>query len=269
MSNETNNSDQFPQGRAFLDLIWSQEDKCEETTAQQIPTMGVKAAQCLEQLGTVLSLLDRLATCHWGCREGDHIIEYLVGRGYSSARAGLRLLHFGFYDEALVMARNIGEIANLLFLFFNAPTEFEQWKQASERERRNNYSAYAVRMRLETLGVPLPVDQDRYSYLSGSATHVTPTTKPQSHNIMGQPVLGAFFQEVGVLLALNEIAGTIAIIAISAAKLVQLDDTLRKYIGQEALKLLRSTGGIDIVHINETWRQLRQQLGGSPPEGPA
>ena len=48
-----------------------------------------KAPRCLESLGTVLSLLDRASSCYWGCRGGDHVIEYFAGRVASSSRAAL------------------------------------------------------------------------------------------------------------------------------------------------------------------------------------
>ena len=88
-----------PEGLSFLNLVWDQEDSCETETDSRIPNMGVKAPKCLEHIGTVLSLLDRMASCWWVCRGGDHLIEYLCGRVASNARAALRLLRFGFYDE--------------------------------------------------------------------------------------------------------------------------------------------------------------------------
>src|SRR5262245_13348972 len=114
MENEHTKSLHCPEGLEFLKLASEQEDSCEKHSHTRLLQMGHKAPQCLENLGTVLSLLDRAASCFWGCHEGDHLIEYLAGRVAASARASLRLLYFGFYDESLSITRSIGEAANLL-----------------------------------------------------------------------------------------------------------------------------------------------------------
>ena len=49
----------------------------------------------------------------------------------SRARACVRLLKFGFYDESLSLTRSIGEIANLLCLFTIDKAEPEKWRTMS------------------------------------------------------------------------------------------------------------------------------------------
>lgn len=247
----------LPEGLEFLKLIWYQEGRCEDETDRQIPDMGIKAPQCLTNLGTVLSLLDRAASCFWGCPGSDHTIEYLTGRVYSSARASLRLIRFGFYDESLSITRSIGEIANLLFLFFNDRSAFNQWKGSTKRERMNNFSPARVRLALDALGVPLPMEANRYSELCEIATHVTPETKPQAHNLAGRPVLGGYFQEGGVLVSLNELAAAVSIATFASSKLMSLEDEIRKRIGSESLKLLRSVGAVDVIQMPQWWEKLR------------
>ena len=261
MTDQMPDDKSIPEGLDFLKLVWEQEDRCEERTDQQISQMGVKAPQCLENLGTVLSLLDRLASCFWGCRGGDHMIEYLSGRAYSLARASLRLLRFGLYDESLLATRSIGEVANILFLFANDQASFQDWKNASDKQRKDNYSPFKVRLKLEALGIPLPIDQRRYSSLSEIGAHVTPQTKPQNHNLFGIPTLGGYFQQAGVLIALNELAGSVGVVAACAGKLSELEEEHRTCIRDEAVKLLRSTGGVDIVQMPQIWSSLR-----TPPE---
>lgn len=141
----------IPEGLDFLQMIWEQEDDCERETDQELPKMGEKASQCLLRLGTVLSLLDRLSTCWWGCRGGDHLIEYLVGRSVNCARASLRLSRFGFYDEALSVTRSIGEIANLMCLFTNEVGAFDRWRTADASVRKTTFGPMQVRMQLENL----------------------------------------------------------------------------------------------------------------------
>ena len=124
-----------PENAAFLRLLWEQEDACELATDGRLPGMGTKAPACLEEISTVLSLLDRMASCWWICRKGDHLIEYLCGRAASTGRAALRLMRLGFYDESLALSRGLGEIANLFALFQEDGRAFSEWKGASRGDR--------------------------------------------------------------------------------------------------------------------------------------
>ena len=60
--------------------------KCAKHTDEVAPSLGEKAPQCLESLGTGLFFLDLMASCAWGCRNQDHVVEYL-GRCGSYAYA--------------------------------------------------------------------------------------------------------------------------------------------------------------------------------------
>src|SRR5262245_48629772 len=131
----TESDTSVPEGAAFLKLVWDQEDACQRETDTRLPGMGNRAPACFEQIGTVLSLLDRMASCWWACQGGDHIVEYLCGRVASTGRAALRLMRLGFYDESLVLSRGIGEIANLFLLFKEEPRALEEWKVSSRGER--------------------------------------------------------------------------------------------------------------------------------------
>ncbi len=200
------NGQPIPEGHEFLELIWSQEDDCEKDTDARFPEFGVKAPKCLNELGTVLSRLNRLASCWWGCRGGDHIEEYLVGRALTNARASLRLLKFGFYDESLTLTRNIGEVANLFYLFATKPDSCEQWRSLDSRSRQREFGPVAVRKKLEAAGKPIPIDQTLSKGLSEIGVHPTPDIKPEAHNPLGIPMV-AHLQEAGALLALNEYHG--------------------------------------------------------------
>jgi hypothetical protein len=136
----------IPEGRDFLALVQEHEDLCEAKTDEHLPSMGKKAPVCVDRIGTVLSLLDRMSSCWWVCRGGDHTIEYLAGRTLSNARAALRLLRFGFYDEALLLCRSMGEIANLLYLFFRSDVSLTEWRNASHKERLRHFSPQGNRI---------------------------------------------------------------------------------------------------------------------------
>lgn len=245
-----------PQGVDFLNLVWEQEEECFNYTRQKLPEMGEKVPECLSNLGTVLSLLDQLASCLWGCSEGDHLIEYLAGRASSSTRASVRLLYAGFYDEALMLTRGIGEIANLLFLFSADTESMNLWRRSDKGDRQRHFTPFRIRVRLEELGVPPIIDKERYSRLSEIGTHVTPETKPQCHNPIGQPTLGGVFQEGGVVVALNEVCSSISLVALPLTMLLDLDRENEKDLIDASERLLINIGAVDVLSVQKVWDDI-------------
>ena len=196
----------LPIGDDFLDLVRTLEGQCESQTDEAIPMLGVKTPSTYRNLGNVLSLLDRLGSCFWGCQKGDHSVEYLAARAASHARASLRLMRGGYYDEALTLARGVGELCNLLQLFVADRSELDEWRKLDERTRRTRFSAANVRTRLvEKSKLPILVDQRRYGELSGFASHPDPKNNPQAHNPLGIPTQGAVFQELGPFSAVRQV----------------------------------------------------------------
>ena len=256
MSQDSDKDTRVPEETEFLQIVWEQEDECEKETDERLPTMGKRAPACIAQIGTVLSLLDRMASCWWACRGGDHVVEYLCGRTASTGRAALRLMRFGFYDESLLLSRSIGEIANLLCLFNEEPSSFEKWKQSSRGERMKEFSPVKVRLGLEAVPGTPPISQERYTLLSERAAHVHPETKPQSHNILGIPVPGAIFQDEGLLVCLNELAVTLSLSTLFGALLLDLDKELRKRIIGCAKTLAEQIGGATITEIGDYHQQV-------------
>ena len=72
----------------------------------------------------------------------------------------------GYYDQALSGARTLGEIANLFALFVADAKQLDTWKTIDEKQRRREFSAVRVRLTLEQLNAPIPVDEARYGTLS-------------------------------------------------------------------------------------------------------
>ncbi len=114
---DENGISKLPRGQQFLDLLSAQEERCLAETRSHLPDLGKTAPKTIEHLGTVLSMLDRVASCSWGCAGGDHVAEFVVARCTNTARASLRLLNHGYYDESLSMTRSLAEAANLLISF--------------------------------------------------------------------------------------------------------------------------------------------------------
>jgi hypothetical protein len=256
----------IPLGTDFLNLVRDHEDKCEISTRQRISELGDKAPKCLTSLGTVLSLLNRASSCFWGCRGGDHVIEYFAGRVASSSRATLRLLHFAFYDEALSLVRSIGETANLLLLFAKDDGSFEKWQNATKKDRDKTFRPVHVRERLEELKIPLMIDQDRYSRLCELAVHVTPSIRPQGYNILQIPTSGGYQQDEGILLVLNELGIAMSHATVPLPKLLGYDNIRRQEFMNASADLLCNIGGIDIKGLDEYRARVLNDLR-SPSSG--
>ena len=260
MALDLNEESDVPEGLAFLKSVWKFEDTCEAKSDERITALGKKAPACLEHIGTVLSLLDRVSSCWWGCQKGDHRIEYICGRVTSNARATLRLLRFGFYDEALVLCRGVGETANLFQLFTADADSLKDWKESSPQRIRQEFSAVKVRLRLEELSIAPIIGEKHYKVLSARAAHVHPETKPQSHNIWGIPIAGAFLQDEGLLVCLNELAWPLSLTAACGAAVLGLEKGITKRIALASLNLIEQTGGLKITDIENYHARVLKEL---------
>lgn len=246
----------LPEGRSFLKLIAEGEAECQSRTWSALPAMGKKAPRCLDGIGTVLALLDAAASCFWGCHQGDHRGEFLLGRVASSAYAALRLSTAGYYDEALSIVRTLGENANLI-AFFNAdPSSFDRWKKLPERDRRKEFKPVSVRLALEALGAPTPVDKDRYAALSDFSIHASPNAMPQTHNVAGRPLTFGVFQEAGLVLVLNELALPLAFVAVFASGIVEVPPKIKRTLLREGRSLASAIGGVTVLEKGRPWFKL-------------
>lgn len=152
-----------PEGLRFIKLATVQQDDCEKQTKMLRLNEDNDLRGILQELGTVLSLLNRMATCHLGFHGREHIFEYIAGRTASMCLASLRLINFGHYDEALSLIRSIAEIGNLVQLFMADIEYFKKWRSLSEKQRIREFSPGAVRKKLDELGTVIPTDQEKYS----------------------------------------------------------------------------------------------------------
>ena len=239
----------LPLGKRFLALLQKQEERCLVATDNGLVILGKTVPATVEHLGTVLSLLDRVGSCFWGCHGGDHVAEFIGARCCSTARAALRLLRHGYYDESLSLTRSLAEAANLLFLFKTDKLAFADWRTADHKKRRSEFSPVRVRLRLEQLGSPAPADADRYSEYCEIGTHITPAVSPQAHGAGGINTMGGYYQPSGALLALNELAGMLGCAAAGVASLVELPTEIRKQLLHASVDLLRNVGGVSVHSV--------------------
>jgi hypothetical protein len=222
---------EVPEGKNFLDIIFSFAQHCEARSDQSL-----KSPMC-EQFGTLLSLLDRAGSCWWGCHGGDHALEHLVGRCCSYSVGAFKLARSGFYDESLSLIRTVGEMANLYYLFCVDPNALGEWKNSDDKKRKNKFSPVKVRLALEKNIQPVPIDQRRYRQLSEKAVHIHPNIPPQMYNAHRLSKAGGAYQEAGLFLCLSEIGFSFSMVGICTFILFNLPDDASDQIYQAASSL--------------------------------
>lgn len=248
--------DNFSTGSKFLKDIQISFDEFSLIADDFSSKSGKKLPATMESLGSVLSIIYRLACCAWGCKGGDHQVEWLLGKITNQASSALRLIRAGLYDEALSIVRGTGEIANLIWLFASNLDELESWKTSDSRVRKNTFSPYSVRMRLEEVSIiGPPIDKDRYSKLCDVGIHPTPKFAPGHYNGTGRPILGCVIQPAGVYVAMTELGYAVAMCAVHSAKLVDAPDDIQLMLKDESVKLIKSLGGFTILNYENLLAQ--------------
>lgn len=184
----------------------------------------------LKLYGTSISALYHIATCAYGCRGGDHTFEYLAGRAFNLAGSAFTLIQQCYYDEALNQIRSLGELANLQSLFWSKPEEFYQWRIASEKKRKDNFSAFHVRTKIEACRGLLIMDKDEYQELCELATHFTPETQPNMHNSAKQPTVGGIFQENGIAIAIDKLVKMTSAIALGFSRMLNHNELFEQLV---------------------------------------
>jgi hypothetical protein len=250
-------------GVEYLAVTAKAEENCARLTTRKLNVLGVRARTCVERLGTTLDVLSGAAGCRWGCRKGDHLVERLLGRGTATAHASYRLLMNGFYDESLALSRSVAELGNLLALFSHDADSFARWKTATRRDRMSAFTPVRVRLRLEELHLPVPVNEERYAALCEIGVHVTPETTPNTHNPEGIPAMGGLFQPVGFLMGLNQLAWSVCCVVICGASLLA-DNAVAVRLTLAGTELSKAIGPLDIVNREQVMDSIRTMVNETP-----
>jgi hypothetical protein len=258
----TRDDSNAPIGSEFHQACYAIERRVEAETERDVLAMGVKAPLCMERLGALLSYLDRLAACWWGCQEGNHAIEYLVARAVGYTRGSLRLMRGGFYDEALSLTRTVAEIANLLTLFSLDHSEFARWCTATDGEIKKTFSPVKVRIKIENIGGRVPFPEEDYALLCKVGTHPNPQVAPQAFNEFKIPHgSGVVYQQGGFLACLNEMATALSLVTVTAPGLIGVDGTVQQLIRNAAADLLESVGDFDLSAVGDYQEATRNAPG--------
>ena len=248
-------------GTEMLDAVKKFENKCERTTEKHLPRMGKKAPVCYEFLGRVLAYADMIGSCTFGCpgqSQNAHALWYLTARTSSFGRAALRLARMGFYDEALIIVRSMGEIANLFALFAVAPESIEEWKMADRCARITRFSPAKIRERLACFDELVPMDKAKYESLCEWSTHPVPDLQPQKFNHARKSMTGGiYFQAAGFLVVLNEMAIIASLLVLYAAKSCGVPRNAFQEIGRACKMCAMSAGQIDLGAMERLWRETK------------
>lgn len=235
---EIDTSGNFPIGLDFLRVSDESILRCQNETNEAVKQFGQSIENHLQSFGTMLSLLDRVASCVWGCSRGDHILEYITGRVVGYSQSTFLLAKSGLYDEAFLLVRSLGEVANLFALFVADSPSFDEWKKLSKNKRISKFGPGAVRKKLDLMSVPLPCDSKQYEWLCEIAAHATPYTKPQVHQSNTRPSVGGTFQQDGFKRVLKEVSLVIASIGVAIVQLTNLEESKRDEIMAVAKTLM-------------------------------
>jgi hypothetical protein len=246
---------EFPIGNSFLELTQNLASSCGAETDKFCASAGKRLPRTIEGLGSTLSILYRLACCYYGCRGGDHQLEWLTGKLVNQALSAYALVRSGQYDEALTLIRGAGEIVNLFWLFSSDEVELEQWRAADDKTRIRLFGPGAVRRRLKSLPIGPPVDEQRYSALCTIGTHPTPMQAPGHYTGTGRPVLGAIVQEMGIFVCINELAYAVSM-AFPVGVLVKAKREIVSELKQSSIILLETIGNVTVLNYKEGLREV-------------
>jgi hypothetical protein len=244
-----------------LDFILSIGSLSQQCRQESLAWLGDNAEMNAVSMlcGDTLSLLDRAASCWWGCsgKSSPHAIEHILGGSESAANAAISLALEGSYDESIGLVRSIAERANLLTLFVFSVADFGAWIRASDQERFSQYAPVKVRVKLEGLGHAPPFAKDHYQALSGRGLHAGAI--PQVYSPHSRPAMSGFFQAAGLQVCLSELAIALGFLAATGIGILShLPIELRMEVVSSPRSLVAKmdeVGGVTLLTLHEYLRK--------------
>jgi hypothetical protein len=254
---------QLPKGLAYIDWIYSKDQLKERLTLEQFKKDTEEHSLVTYQsIGDMLGMFYRLSVCAYGCRGGDHQIEYMIGKAYNTGVAALKLLRLGFYDESLGLIRSLSEIANLLCLFKISPDAYDIWRAAGERERIRDFGPGKIRSKIVELNAEPPISQAYYAKLCEIGVHVTPKTRPSGYNEHELALVGGFVIPFAPIAVINDLSFNLFYCILMGASCVlpidrfmDLTDELKEHLGK--------MGELSIINLEEFIKE-RKEKGKTP-----
>lgn len=223
------------------------EEVCRKLSERYLTEVEDEFAEATRAFDALLNHFYLFTCCHWGCHGKEHIFEHLGGRTVAHILAAHRLILTGYYDEAMSLIRSVGEIANLLNLFWADNSSIREWLDSEDKARRKAFAPFAVRDRLSSLGWMIPYDDAHYKRLCELAVHPTPETRPNAHSDPKQPVLGAYFQAAGFTQTSWELYWALSVVAGPSAKLALMPHAQAEKMVELTIPLFELAGS----HVTE------------------
>ena len=127
---------EIPSGLEHIKMVVELGDEARRSSASKLGSYKDE----LNVLGISLSILYQVGTCHRKCFGGPHVLESLTARTYNLACGAYTLICRGLYDEALNLVRSIGEISNLIALFYADQKNIKLWLSYDKKTRRRKFS---------------------------------------------------------------------------------------------------------------------------------
>jgi hypothetical protein len=95
--------------------------------------------------------------------------------------------------------------------------------------------------------------------LSSKFVHVSPETSPQSYDLLNRPKSGAYYQEAGLMVCLNELAECLTFLTYSAASLSHHDEKLKVRMFKAGRDLIAHTGALNVENLREAFDSFMQK----------
>lgn len=209
----------------MIKTLRSLERKCEVATSAYISKYATPYEASWCRYDELFRHLYLFSCCHWGCHGKEHVLEHLAGKTVTNASVATRAMFHGYYDESLALIRSIGEIANLVNLFWSDSAKIRQWIDSDERTRRTRFTPSSIRKMLEKSGKMIPFEEDHYGFLCETAVHPVPHVTPNTYGNSGQPVLGLVFQEKGFQLTFWNLLWATSVVCGPIAKMALLEQS--------------------------------------------
>jgi len=247
-----------PKGTEYINWIFSKDDLKENLTFNKFEKdKENNPLQTYSVVGDLLSVTYKLSVCDFGCRGGDHRIEYIIGKAYNTAVASLKLLRLGFYDESLSLIRSISEITNLLCLFRIEPNSYKDWVEATEQERIRNFGPAKIRKKIISVAAQPPVDKEYYSKLCEIGVHVNPETRPAGYNKHKLALVGGFVMDHAPTAILNDLANNLFFCALMGSScILEKDDFMN--LTDDLKKMVEQIGDLTIMNLEEHIEKLNK-----------
>lgn len=228
--------------------IYTREAMCEGVFATCLSEQ--RAEGILATLGELLWWLDGIASCRWGCRGGHHEEEHILGRVSANAAAALLLVRRGYMDPAFGVFRQLAEARNLLDLFTHSSKDYQGWLSSDERGRKDRYSAFNVRLKLERLGIDPVMGEGGHQALSKYGTHPGPGAEPRPHDSPEEPTVGtAYRAAVGISFTVAVATAVIGALLFGSDLVTQAD--VKRDILNVAVAADEELRGIDLDALNK------------------